>query len=1091
MNRCTPAWLPAAFVLCACQSLGGDVSELELSYTTVDVVLDPAEAVGRPASATLTIANPHAYTLYVSPSTFVGEGTEVLTVQPSRRDQELPPEASLDLRVQFTPAAEVWARGGIEGSLELIVGAFTSDANAGAPAEARRQADPSSWIAQKVSLPFTLSWRCDLDEDGVNGRTCGGDDCDDTDAAIKPGAEELCDEIDNDCDSMIDEDPPNEGTTWFKDADEDTYGDEGRFTRICGTTPPGKGYVKRGGDCDDDDAEIAPNKIEVCGDDIDQDCVDGADNGCAVDTDTDVLRDDRDGDGLKDDEEDLDGDGVLDPGETDPDDSDTDDDGLSDGAERKNYGSDPRLKDTDSDGVDDYAEVIVHLSNPRLADTDLDGLEDGEELLVPCWSDSAKVCPTSLTKADTDEDGLTDAEEVLVWFTDPLDRDTDDDQLDDGLEITHDCDPFDQDTDDDGAKDGVEVVVHGASCRKSDTDEDGIGDAEEIFRACPAVLGCTTYNFIECPTDPNASDTDLDGLSDADEINVHGTDPLEPDSDCDGLDDAAEIAGGADPLDPDSDDDGLSDFDELTKWFTNPKKKDTDGDGYEDAYEIDVLGTSPRKADTDGDGLTDGAELMVHETDPTDNDSDDDGLFDGEEIAAGTDPHLYDTDEDLRSDGDELKVQPFTDPLDQDSDDDGLIDGLELFAQFPPSDPNDPDSDDDLLNDLEEFNAGSRSDKSDTDEDGISDYDEVKVYRTKPDQKDTDADGLDDFAEIFTHGTSALHADTDEDGINDFREINEFHTNPLVQDTDNDGLTDPQELDVHHTLPNVADTDEDGLKDGAEVTLGSNPLVKDTDMDGLEDGEEVNDAHSSPILVDTDRDGLDDYMEFKTLGTNPSVVDSDTDGLNDGDEIEMGTDPLVIEAHVFRGLAELVPGDLVISEVFTETTACADAQIEYVEIANVSGELVKLQGVTLDMRTGILQPLAIRSAPDWVLTPGEHVTLGHKPAGGDPVPCFKGWTTDYVWSSALLLNTYENLALKTKVATVTKIIDRVDMSTWTSGGSGFDLPRGASLSLDGAQLDATDNDQSLSWCNAVDVIPTDPLQLQKGTPGEPNPSCSP
>jgi hypothetical protein len=73
-------------------------------------------------------------------------------------------------------------------------------------------------------------------------------------------------------------------------------------------------------------------------------------------------------------------------------------------------------------------------------------------------------------------------------------------------------DPDDADTDDDGLDDGVEVNTHG--------------------------------------TDPGEADSDFDGLTDPDEINVHGTDPNDPDTDDDTYTDGEEVAFGSDPLDP-------------------------------------------------------------------------------------------------------------------------------------------------------------------------------------------------------------------------------------------------------------------------------------------------------------------------------------------------------------------------------------------------------------------------------------------------------------------------------------------------------------------------------------------------------------
>ncbi len=94
---------------------------------------------------------------------------------------------------------------------------------------------------------------------------------------------------------------------------------------------------------------------------------------------------------------------------------------------------------------------------------------------------------------------------------------------------------------------------------------------------------------------------------------------------------------------------------------------------------------------------------------------------------------------------------------------------------------------------------------------------------TNPKKADTDDDGLTDGNELGLHNTNPLLADTDGDGLSDGREVNTVHTNPLVADTDGDGLTDGQEADVHHCDPTKPDTDGDGYDDGLEVALGSDP----------------------------------------------------------------------------------------------------------------------------------------------------------------------------------------------------------------------------------------------------------------------------
>ena len=104
---------------------------------------------------------------------------------------------------------------------------------------------------------------------------------------------------------------------------------------------------------------------------------------------------------------------------------------------------------------------------------------------------------------------------------------------------------------------------------------------------------------------------------------------------------------------------------------------------------------------------------------------------------------------------------------------------------------------------------------------------------------DTDDDGLSDGNEVTVHQTDPLDADTDDDGLSDGDEVNVHHTNPLDADSDDDGLRDGDEVNVHHTNPLDADSDDDKLLDGVEVRYGTDPLDPDTDGDGLIDGEDV------------------------------------------------------------------------------------------------------------------------------------------------------------------------------------------------------------------------------------------------------------
>ena len=88
--------------------------------------------------------------------------------------------------------------------------------------------------------------------------------------------------------------------------------------------------------------------------------------------------------------------------------------------------------------------------------------------------------------------------------------------------------------------------------------------------------------------------------------------------------------------------------------------------------------------------------------------------------------------------------------------------------------------------------------------------------------------------------SSPIHADTDNDGLTDFQEFSIYHTNPSFSDTDNDGLTDYAELNEHLTNPTLTDTDNDGISDGFEINrYQTNPHSADTDNDGLTDSQEL------------------------------------------------------------------------------------------------------------------------------------------------------------------------------------------------------------------------------------------------------------
>ena len=254
-----------------------------------------------------------------------------------------------------------------------------------------------------------------IDTDDDNDQFPDSVDCDPLDASIYPGAAELCDGLDSDCDgSLVDE---------FSDVDGDSDPD-------CTDGDDDNDLFPDSVDCDPLDATIFPNLAEQCDDLIDSNCNGDIVDNCA----------DNNANGLPDAaEEDADGDGLLDVDEalegTDPEDPDSDGDGVEDGEEVL-YGTDPLDPDSDGDGVED-GEEYGDSSTP--ADTDGDGTIDALD-------------------EDDDGDGIPTSEELDVDVD--SDGEADDDIDNDGIP-NH----LDEDSDGDGVSDEEEA----------DSDEDGDG----------------------------------------------------------------------------------------------------------------------------------------------------------------------------------------------------------------------------------------------------------------------------------------------------------------------------------------------------------------------------------------------------------------------------------------------------------------------------------------------------------------------------------------------------------------------------------------------------------------------------------------
>lgn len=104
----------------------------------------------------------------------------------------------------------------------------------------------------------------DNDNDGFDASL----DCNDNNPYIFPGAEELCDGVDNNCDGTVDE-----GCQICTD-----YDNDGFYAQAGCSTPV---------DCDDTDNTVNPNADELCGDNIDNNCNGQIDENCPIDNDRD------------------------------------------------------------------------------------------------------------------------------------------------------------------------------------------------------------------------------------------------------------------------------------------------------------------------------------------------------------------------------------------------------------------------------------------------------------------------------------------------------------------------------------------------------------------------------------------------------------------------------------------------------------------------------------------------------------------------------------------------------------------------------------------------------------------------------------
>jgi len=273
------------------------------------------------------------------------------------------------------------------------------------------------------------------------GYVLNNTDCDDTDANVHPGATEICDGKDNDCNGQIDEGVTN---TFYADADGDSYGNAAISVQAC--TPPA-GYVADNTDCDDTDANVHPGATEVC---------DGKDNNC---------------------------DGQIDEGVTNTFYADADEDGYGNAAISVQACTPPAGYVADNTDCDD-TNSNIHPGAPEIC--------DGKDNNCNGQTDEAV---TSTFYADADGDGYGDAAISVQACTAPPGYVAD----------KTDCDDTNSNIHPDAAEicDGKDNNCNGqidegvTSTFYADADGDGYGNAAINVQACSAPAGYVASN-IDC-----------------------------------------------------------------------------------------------------------------------------------------------------------------------------------------------------------------------------------------------------------------------------------------------------------------------------------------------------------------------------------------------------------------------------------------------------------------------------------------------------------------------------------------------------------------------------------------------------------------
>ncbi len=306
-----------------------------------------------------------------------------------------------------------------------------------------------------------------------------------------------------------------------------------------------------------------------------------------------------------------------------------------------------------------------------------------------------------------------------------------------------------------------------------------------------------------------------------------------------------------------------------------------------------------------------------------------------------------------------------------DTDDDGLSDYDEINGTYGyVTDPCDPNSDGDIMPDGWEVHYGLNptidNSSSNPDNDGLTNEQEY-LLGTEPDNADSDYDGLKDGDEVSgnlsSYGPDWPFADNYPSYYDTPFVENPYNTplDPLNEDTDEDGVLDGKEIDWGLD-PNNPDTDGDGVDDGTEVGYGDNNVnvFKPWPLWNYLYLEDLDDCDMNPNNNDTDSDGMNDRWEHKYARLDPAGRELDPryggDPGNDTDN-----DGLVNNIECSLNLSSEVPDGW-----DTDGDGLSDSQEYY---GTVTGYATNPNNVDSDgdfLIDGYNNTLSIDSYPDGV-----------------------------------------------------------------------------------------------------------------------------